>query len=126
MKLTLIFVSEGFSVLSASKSNKIIMNWTKNSWLTGTEMINPYPLKMKLQNWFLYDIKGICRIYCGVISIRERPMFVTLVGYPCPRINITAKIYTTICLILIEIILITLTNEITSPRTRKLLAIHEY
>lgn len=53
-------------------------------------------------------------------------MFVTLVGYPCPRINITAKIYTTICLILIEIILITLTNEITSPRTRKLLAIHEY
>lgn len=41
------------------------------------------------------------KIYCRIIIVRGRPMFVDFVGNPCPRIYILTNIYAIICLIFI-------------------------
>lgn len=57
--------------------------------------------------------------------VHGKPMFVALVGNPCPRIYVPTNVYAIICLIFIYEIDFA-PNEIKSPRTKNILVTHEH
>lgn len=59
--------------------------------------------------------------HCGIITVHKGPMFVAFVSYHCTRINIHTNVCASICLVFVCKIE-PATYEITSPRTRKILA----